>query len=102
MITRIRKVRVGNEYYVPSIKCNVIVSELFGYDYCFGNFNTTDIITTNQKLHSELGDDFRALYYQAVVLISKSYRLKKNREYQRGDTEVLEWSDLQDVQAPKK
>lgn len=102
MITRIRKVRVGSEYYVPSIKCNVVVSEILGYGYCFTNYTTADIINTNNKLNAELGPDFRDLYYQAVVIISKSYRLKKNREYQRGDSEVLEWSDLQDVEPPKK
>lgn len=102
MITRIRKVQTGNEYYVPAIKCNVVVSEVLSYDYCFSNFGTADIIPVNDKLFAELGYDFRTLYYQAQVIVTRSYRQKKNREYEKGDIEVFEWSDLQDVEPPKK
>lgn len=102
MITRIRRVQVGAEYYVPAIKCNVLVSEVLGYDYCFNGFGTQDIIKVNEQLFKELGYDFRTLYFQAQVLITRSYRLKRNRQYEKGDIEMLEWSDLQDVEPAKK
>jgi len=102
MLTRIRKLQAGKEYYLPAIKCNVAVTEILDYSYCFGSYNTSSIIPVNERLYKELGEDFRALYYQAQVLITKSYRLKKNREYEKGSIEMLEWSDLQDAQEPKK
>lgn len=102
MVTRIRKLAAGKEYYLPAIKCNVLVVELYNYDYCFADYNTSSIIPVNERLYKELGDDFRAIYYQAQILITKSYRLKKNREYEKGSIEVMEWGDLQNATEPKK
>jgi len=80
----------------------VLVSEVLGYDYCFSDFGTHDIIEVNERLFKELGYDFRTLYYQAQVLITRSYRQKRNRQYEKGDIEILEWSDLQDAEPAKK